>query len=60
VLDFPAVMDYKSFEKAIDRAGKALFLDDDTERCMKIMQSVISKFGSVRYASTHFWDPLSA
>lgn len=42
------VMDYPTFEKAMDRAGKALFLDNDTERCMKIMQSIIIKFDSIR------------
>jgi hypothetical protein len=41
-------MDYQAFEKAMDRAGKALFLDNDTERYMKIMQSIIKKFDSVR------------
>ena len=41
-------MDYKSFEKAMDRAGKALYNDNDTERSMKIMQSIIHKFDSVR------------
>jgi hypothetical protein len=40
-------MDYKSFEKAMDRAEKALLLND-TERCMKIMQSIIHKFDTVR------------
>jgi hypothetical protein len=43
-----AAMDYQTFEKAMDRAGKALFIDNDTERCMNILQSVMRKFESVR------------
>jgi hypothetical protein len=46
-------MDYMTFEKAMERAGKALFLDCDTERCMKILQTIIIKFESVRYQSTY-------
>jgi hypothetical protein len=46
-------MDYMKFEKAMDRAGKALFSDCDTERCMKILQTIIIKFESVRYSSAY-------
>ena len=41
-------MDYNMFEKAMERAGKALFLDKDTERCMKIMRVIINKFDPQR------------
>jgi len=41
-------MDYITFEKAMERAKKALFLDCDTERCMKILHTIIVKFESVR------------
>jgi hypothetical protein len=37
-------MDCKSFDRAMERAGKALFLENDTESCMKIMQLIINKF----------------
>jgi hypothetical protein len=42
------IMDYNKFEKAMERAGKALFLNKDTERCMKIMQVIINKFDPQR------------
>jgi hypothetical protein len=41
-------MDYEGFERAMERAGKALFLDNDMERCMKIMQSIMNKFDPKR------------
>jgi hypothetical protein len=43
-----AVMDYKCFEQTMELAGKALFLGNDTERCMQILQSIINKFDPQR------------
>lgn len=39
----PVVVNYKTFEKSVDRAGRALYTEDDAEKSLRILMTLIVK-----------------